>query len=228
MSAFTDAVARLESGYYNSGLKSVANPGGLANYGHVTNFPALCADVGIVAEQLGLAAGQILGVADAAGAAATSAEDALAAYLAAKALKETLEATLSAATVEEVWAGNAGSKIITPFIRKEALKFVAIHASEISGGSITPSGLRGLNRSHLITATTLIAEPANLLEGETYTLELQHLGAGAANFGVTFNEKFLWGEHGQPSMPTGVNKRMIVRYQKLASGWLDAHWKRFP
>ncbi|MGJ8563832.1 MAG: hypothetical protein ACSHXY_09800 [Alphaproteobacteria bacterium] len=45
MSDFTDALARLTTGYYNSLPVSADNPGGLAADGHVANFPAALDDV---------------------------------------------------------------------------------------------------------------------------------------------------------------------------------------
>lgn len=45
----TTPLERLQSGYYNSNPVSLANPGGMADGGHVTNFPAALADFGNVA-----------------------------------------------------------------------------------------------------------------------------------------------------------------------------------
>lgn len=50
---------RLIGGYYNSGAFSGANPGGLANGGHVQNFPAALQDIGAVAQDVGVKAGQV-------------------------------------------------------------------------------------------------------------------------------------------------------------------------
>lgn len=49
MSAATD---RLTSGYYNSQPKTVANPGGMEDGGHVQNFPAALVDVGAAAVEM--------------------------------------------------------------------------------------------------------------------------------------------------------------------------------
>ncbi|MBA4792281.1 MAG: hypothetical protein H2041_01295 [Phenylobacterium sp.] len=77
------ALERLADGYYNSGLISPANPGGLAGNGHVTNFPAALADVGAVASDIASAVNLVLSVegnaqaaALAAGAAQASADEA--------------------------------------------------------------------------------------------------------------------------------------------------------
>ncbi len=56
------ALERLADGYYNSGLISPANPGGLAGNGHVTNFPAALADVGAVASDIAGAVNLVLSV----------------------------------------------------------------------------------------------------------------------------------------------------------------------
>lgn len=79
----TTALERLADGYYNSGLISPANPGGLAGNGHVTNFPAALADVGAVASAIAGAVNLVLSVegnaqaaANSAGAAQASAEEA--------------------------------------------------------------------------------------------------------------------------------------------------------
>ncbi len=42
---------RLASGYYNSQAVSLANPGGFAAGGHVTNFPAALVDIGVVVNE---------------------------------------------------------------------------------------------------------------------------------------------------------------------------------
>lgn len=52
------AVDRLVAGYYNSLPRTGANPGGLANNGHVTNFPAALVDVGVATNETGVAAVQ--------------------------------------------------------------------------------------------------------------------------------------------------------------------------
>lgn len=64
---------RLIGGFYNSAAWSGANPGGLANGGHVQNFPAALEDIGAVAQDVGLKAAQTIGAANAAGASAASA-----------------------------------------------------------------------------------------------------------------------------------------------------------
>lgn len=51
------ALIRLSTGYYNSDPVSVANPGGLDDDGHETNFPAALADVAEVAMLAGASAG---------------------------------------------------------------------------------------------------------------------------------------------------------------------------
>lgn len=58
------ALTRLAEGYYNSGLISPTNPGGLAGNGHVTNFPLALQDVGAVASDIAGAVNLILNVAD--------------------------------------------------------------------------------------------------------------------------------------------------------------------
>lgn len=52
MSEFSEALARLTAGYYNSSAVGVGNPGGLAEDGHVVNFPSALKDVGRVAEAM--------------------------------------------------------------------------------------------------------------------------------------------------------------------------------
>lgn len=76
MTAYSDAVTRLTTAYYNSGVKSVANPGGFAGFGHAVNFPLALADVGIVFDDLGASLPLIAGAAPAATAAAASALEA--------------------------------------------------------------------------------------------------------------------------------------------------------
>lgn len=56
------ALERLAAGYYNSGLISPANPGGLAGNGHVTNFPAAVNDIGAVAADIANAVNLVLSV----------------------------------------------------------------------------------------------------------------------------------------------------------------------
>lgn len=81
------AQARLQDGYYNSAAFSGANPGGLANGGHVQNFPAALQDIGAVAQDVGVksaaasqsassASGSATSAANSAQAAATSAGNA--------------------------------------------------------------------------------------------------------------------------------------------------------
>lgn len=66
---------RLIGGFYNSAAWSGANPGGLANGGHVQNFPAALEDIGIVAQDVGAKAAQTVGAANAAGSSAASAAE---------------------------------------------------------------------------------------------------------------------------------------------------------
>lgn len=56
------ALQRLAEGYYNSGLISPTNPGGLAGNGHVLNFPLALADVGAVGSDIANAVNLVLSV----------------------------------------------------------------------------------------------------------------------------------------------------------------------
>ena len=80
-----DALSRLGSNYYNSDVVSPANPGGLADDGHVENFPAAINDIALVAGYLAGASGQILSAAETAAIAIAAAEDARNSFNSAKA-----------------------------------------------------------------------------------------------------------------------------------------------
>lgn len=108
MTAYSDAVTRLTTAYYNSGVKSVANPGGFAGFGHAVNFPLALADVGIVFDELDASLALIAGVTPAAAAAAASAADALA-Y---KNLAQTARTDAETARDVAVAAGAAGRQTI--------------------------------------------------------------------------------------------------------------------
>lgn len=124
------ARGRLSSGYYNSDdYDGAANPGGLANDGHETNFPAALVDVGAAAEQAGVDAGTATAkaaeAAASAGAAAGSAGAAAASVVAAAGeanravaeanrsrdeanRAEVAAATVSGSTVPDPAPGNTG------------------------------------------------------------------------------------------------------------------------
>lgn len=57
------AQERLFGGYYNSAGFTGANPGGLANGGHVQNFPAALQDIGAVAQTVGVQSAAATGAA---------------------------------------------------------------------------------------------------------------------------------------------------------------------
>lgn len=96
---------RLFGGYYNSAGFSGANPGGLANGGHVQNFPAALLDLGTVAQAVG-----VQSIAAAGAAAATGADRS--AVAADRAVVQQLVGNLPAGVVTQgqdlVRAGGAG------------------------------------------------------------------------------------------------------------------------
>ncbi|MFD3263325.1 hypothetical protein [Phenylobacterium ferrooxidans] len=108
MSAYSDAVTRLTTAYYNSGVKSVANPGGFAGFGHGVNFPAALGDVGIVFANLDASLALIAGAAPAASAAAASASAAATSATNAATAKTAAETARDVA----VAAGAAGRQTI--------------------------------------------------------------------------------------------------------------------
>lgn len=75
----TTPLERLRDGYYNSGLISPSNPGGMAGDGHVLNFPLALTDIGAVAGDIAGAVNLVLSVEQNAQAAAEARNDAQAA-----------------------------------------------------------------------------------------------------------------------------------------------------
>lgn len=61
------AVGQLVSGYFNSDPVGPSNPGGLADDGHVDNFPAALAAVGVASAYVGATAAVVAGIGEAAG-----------------------------------------------------------------------------------------------------------------------------------------------------------------
>ncbi len=94
----TTALERLYGGYYNSAGFSGANPGGLSNGGHVANFPAALADIGVVAQAVGTQSA-------AAVSAATTAEAAKVAAQAAAAAAAVYDPTLKANKSGDTFTG---------------------------------------------------------------------------------------------------------------------------
>lgn len=115
------AQARLFGGYYNSAGFSGANPGGLANGGHVQNFPAALQDIGVVAQDVGVKSAAATAAATAAAADAASANTSKNAAQAAAAAAATFDpatkANLSGATFTGtvIFSGaNGGSVRMNP------------------------------------------------------------------------------------------------------------------
>lgn len=132
MTAYSDAVTRLTTAYYNSGVKSVANPGGFAGFGHAVNFPLALADVGIVFDELDASLALIAGAAPAAAAAAASAADALA-Y---KNLAQTAKTDAEAAATSVINATAAGRQTIplpASFWRPRQTDGPALNTTELAG-----------------------------------------------------------------------------------------------
>lgn len=131
------ALDRLYGGFYNSGAFSGANPGGLANGGHVTNFPAALQDIGTVAQGVGgVAAAAAASVGAAAGHAAaaeverTAAQNAQAGAVAAKNAAEaaaasvpTLEGYATSVIKRRSFTGASGPSLDAIFTPEHGFNF---------------------------------------------------------------------------------------------------------
>lgn len=170
MSAFTEALARLGEGYYNSGQKSDANPGGFSGYGNVINYPASLLDIFTVASEIAAATGHILTVADAAGAAHAAKDDVIALV----AFAEAAAAQFIKATLAQVRTGADDVHFVTAYsLAKAAEPIVLAYASTVNWNMAA-----GWNAKVTLTGSPTIGAPTNPLLGMTYILDLIEGGAG--------------------------------------------------
>jgi hypothetical protein len=135
MTTTGDAVARLRDGYYNADDVSVGNPGGFGGGGHEEGFFAFGADVGVVAQGVGLDAAAAVAAAASAG----MARDAVAALVVSAAAANDLTVALVAGH-----AGTAQSAAQTAVAAAAALRSLPIrqtdgtivHVLTTSGGGL--------------------------------------------------------------------------------------------
>lgn len=170
MTPYEDAVVRLSTGYYNSGIKSVGNPGGFAGDGHETNFPAALADVGLIVSTLATAAAMIPAAAPNAAAAQAAADDAREWYNATKAQADFFKPVSAA----ELWAGLNNTKFLS------ALGLFAASESipQPFGSTITLDGNAGLCRHWTMTGNATLATPVNFKKGQSGRWRITMGGVG--------------------------------------------------
>ncbi|MFN3513466.1 MAG: hypothetical protein ACK41C_10495 [Phenylobacterium sp.] len=169
--SYQEARDRLLSGYYNSGIQSVANPGGLNGDGHVQNFPAALVDLGTVLAYISTAAEQILMGSEHAAAAQLSADDAL----------QSANAALAAAaqflplTVAEIRAFLDNTK----FLSALGLIQSAASVNMPFATTMTPDLDAGFNRHvNALTAHAVLANPTNHKPGHSGRFRFQQDATG--------------------------------------------------
>lgn len=174
------AISRLLAGYWNSGSKTDANPGGFGNDGHTENLPALAEAIGVVGNDVATKAGAASGSADTASGFASDASDAAdaaAAFAAAAADSATnLEAARDKAQQwaeededTEVEAGQYSAKHHAAKAAQSAIDAAAaVNGGKVSDNDDTPGHLE----QKLLPGTGISMSTQNEGENETRTVEL--------------------------------------------------------
>ena len=184
MTAYSDAVTRLTTAYYNSGVKSVANPGGFAGFGHAVNFPLALVDVGIVFEELDASLLLIAGAAPAAAAAAGSAADALAYKNLAQGYRDDA-AGYAASVLAATAAGRQTIPIPASAFTPRQTNGAALNTQELAG-QLTMLRTYDFDPSTIQYLQAMIPMPKAWDLGTlTYRVRWRH-GATTVNFGVVF------------------------------------------
>lgn len=184
MTAYSDAVTRLTGAYYNSGVKSVSNPGGFAGFGHAVNFPLALADVGIVFDDLGASLALIAGAEPAATAAAASALEAEGYKDDAQTAKTDAEAA-AASVIAASAAGRQTIPILASAFTPRVTNGAALNTQELAG-QLTMLRTYDFSPSTIQYLQAMIPMPKAWDLGTfSYRVRWRH-GATTVNFGVVF------------------------------------------
>lgn len=234
MTAYTDALARLTTAYYNNGLLTIANPGGFAANGHYTNFPLALADVGIVfdniddsltalaAQSAGFTAALAAAAADAAAAAASaaaagaSAADALAAKIAA----EAAAGTFTKATAAEIRAKTEDAHYFTA----KGLSDAGVSTALADAATIAWDMSTGWNKTVTIGASRTLGAPTNSVEGDTGSLRV--IWGGAGGWALSFHACWDFQAVGVPNavQATGTDAMLYWQCVDAATPRYKATW----
>ena len=196
MTPYEAAVLRLTTAYYNSGLRSVANPGGFGDDGHEVNFPAALADVGDVGAFIAAAAGRLLGVDDAAGAALAARDDVIQLV----AFAEAAAAQFTPATPGQIRAGLDDVHFVTALRLMQAAGPVAVPYA----ANLLFDFAGGWNREVTLTGNPTVGEPQNARRGITYILDF------IGGYQPAFHTCWDFGENLAPIFNLGAGKLNTV------------------
>lgn len=121
--------------------------------------------------------------------------------------KATLKNVIKAAraAIEDVWAGLADDKVVTPKVMAEATAFV-----ESSGaGAWSPDLSKGLNFRRVATGASTLTAPTNGIIGRTYIFALDH-GSVGGRWGVDATFDFGGGSSDFSTAPGKVDHVIAV------------------
>jgi hypothetical protein len=143
---FATAISRLLAGYWNSGSKTEANPGGFGNDGHTENLPELAEALGVVGSEVATKAtaanGDASDASDAADAAGLSAIAAANAASAASTARNKAEQWADADEDTEVEAGTYSAKHHAAKAAQSAVDAAAaVNGVRVSANDDTPKHL---------------------------------------------------------------------------------------
>lgn len=204
MTPYEEAILRFTTAYYNSGLRSVANPGGLGDDGHEVNFPASLADVGTIGAFIAAAAGRVLGVDDAAGAALTARDDVIQLV----AFAEAAAAQFTPATPAQIREGLDDVHFVTALRLMQGAEPVPMAYA----ANLIFDFKGGWSREVTLTGNPTVGEPLNARRGITYILDF------VGGYQPAFHSCWDFGENLAPIFNTGAGKLNTVyaRCQSLA------------
>lgn len=215
MSAFDDAMARLDAGYYNPNPQTEANPGGMGGYGYLTSLFAMLQDLVAVGMSIGGAATLIRDAAPAAGAARAASDDALAYYNATKAKAD----FFNPVSLAELRAGTNNTKFLS------ALGLFSFGVSTVLpwAATMAPSRHDGVSRHLTMTGHATLANPTDFVAGQSGRFRFTMGGAGGYTLSYGLAYRF---PLGIKSISGGVGSIDTMSYYVHAANDLECYLGR--